>query len=169
MIRMKTLKIMLLLVLSTGFARAQFTKAQLQVSGLNCALCAKKTERSLKALPFINDIKPDLNHNTYVVTFKNNEPVNFDQLCKVMLDEGFFVNVLKATFNFDNVKLDGNFFSYWGDTFQLMNGGDKSIAGQVDITIIDKGFASRSVSKKYVSQFTAVNPSKPGRIYHVIM
>jgi copper chaperone CopZ len=101
---MKTLKIfIILLVLTTGIARAQFTKAELQVSGLTCALCAKATEKSLKTLPFIGEIKPDLVRNVFVITFKNGLPVNFDQVNKKVQDAGFFVNSLKVTFNFDNV------------------------------------------------------------------
>ena len=95
---MKTLKIgMILLVLTTGIAKAQFTKAELQVSGLTCALCAKATEKSLRTLPYISDIKPDLIHNIFVITFKNGLPVNFDEISKKVQDAGFFVNSLKTT------------------------------------------------------------------------
>jgi len=164
---MKTLKIfIILLVLSTGIANAQFTKAELQVSGLTCALCSKATEKSLKTLPFISDIKTDLMHNIFVLTFKNGEPVNFDQISKKVQDAGFFVNSLKATFDFDKVKVADNHFSYGGDTYQVMNGADKPLNGQVAVTIVDKGFAPKSVSKKYLSQVADVSTTS-GRLYHV--
>src|SRR5882757_3422177 len=103
---MKTLKIFLiLLVLTTGIAKAQFTKAELQVSGLTCALCAKATEKALQKLPFISAIKTDLIRNTYLLTFKTGEQVNFDQISKSVKDAGFFVNTLKATFDFTSVKV----------------------------------------------------------------
>lgn len=164
---MKTLKIfLLLLVFTAGTARAQFTKAELQVSGLTCALCAKATEKSLRTLPFIGEIKPDLIRNIFVITFKNDQPVNFDLISKKVQDAGFFVNSLKATFNFDKVKVANNYFSYGGDTFEVMNSADKPLSGQVAITIVDKGFAPRSVSKKYLNQVTEA-PAKSGRVYHV--
>jgi len=167
---MKTLKAFAaLLLLSTGIARAQFTRAELQVSGLNCALCAKSTERSLRALPFVGDVKPDPAHNMYLIIFKDNQPVNFDLICKKMRDEGFFVDRLKATFNFANVKVAGNYFSAGGDTFQLMNGDDKPLNGEVAVTIVDKGFAPRSVTKKYSSQDNDAAATKSGRVYHVII
>src|SRR6202042_1044100 len=125
----------LLLALSTGVARAQFTKAELQVSGLTCALCSKATEKSLKTLPFIGDIKTDLLHNIFVITFKNGQAINFDQISKKVQDAGFFVNSLKATFNFDSTKVAGNSFSYGGDTFQVLSGADKPLNGQVAVTI----------------------------------
>jgi copper chaperone CopZ len=168
MISMKTLKIFLiLLVLTTGIAKAQFTKAELQVSGLTCALCAKATEKSLRTLPFVGDIKPDLMRNIFVITFKNDQAVNFDQICKKVQDAGFFVNSLKATFNFDNTKVANNSFSYTGDTFQVVNGADKTLNGQVAVTIVDKGFAPRSVSKKYLSQVSNEPAVKSGRLYHI--
>src|SRR5882757_1067087 len=103
---MKTLKIfMILLVLTTGIAKAQFTKAELQVSGLTCALCAKATEKALKTLPFIGEIKTDLIRNTYLLTFKSGEQVNFDLISKKVQDAGFFVNSLKATFDFTGTKV----------------------------------------------------------------
>ena len=164
---MKTLKIFLiLLLLTTAIAKAQFTKAELQVSGLTCALCAKATEKSLKTLPFIGDIKTDLLHNIYILTFKSGTPVNFDQISKSVHDAGFFVNSLKATFNFDNVKVADNYFSYGGDTYQVMNPADKPLNGPVAVTIVDKGFAPKSVSKKYLGQ-VADAANKSGRLYHV--
>jgi copper chaperone CopZ len=164
---MKTLKIfMILLVLTTGIAKAQFTKAELQVSGLTCALCAKATEKALKTLPFIGEIKTDLIRNTFLLTFKSGEQVNFDQISKKVQDAGFFVNSLKATFDFTSVKVADNHFSYGGDTFQLMNA-IKSPEGQVAVTIVDKGFAPKSVSKKYLGQIANASTSNAGRLYHV--
>jgi copper chaperone CopZ len=165
---MKILKIFIpLLVLTAGIAKGQFTKAELQVSGLNCALCAKTTERALKALPFVSDVKPDLMHNIYLITFKNDQSVNFDQISKQVHDAGFFVNSLKATFNFDNIIVANNYFSFGGDTFEVMNGAGKALNGQVAVTIIDKGFAPRSVSKKYLSAVADHGPLKSGRVYHI--
>jgi len=165
---MKTLKIVaLLLVLSAGAANAQFTKAELQVSGLTCALCSKATDKALKTLPFIGEIKADLSRNVFVITFKSGQPVNFDEMSKKVQDAGFFVNSLKATFNFDNTKVAGNSFTYGGDTFQVISGADKLLAGPVAVTIVDKGFAPKSVSKKYLAQLSNTPATKTGRVYHV--
>jgi copper chaperone CopZ len=166
---MKTIKIfMILLVLTASIAKAQITKAELQVSGLTCALCAKATEKSLKTLPFITDIKPDLMRNIFVLTFKNGALVNFDQISKKVQDAGFFVNSLKATFNFNDIKVTGDRFNYGGDTYQVMNGSDKSLNGPLAVTLIDKGFAPKSVTKKYLG-LKAENESGSGRVYHVAM
>src|ERR1700756_3137808 len=120
---MKTLKIFIVLLITTvSTAHAQFTKAELQVSGLTCSMCSKATEKSLRTLNFIGDIKADLNRNVFVITFRKDSPVNLMLISKKVQDAGFFVNNLKATFNFDNVKVNDNAFSYGGDTYRLMNG-----------------------------------------------
>ena len=155
-----------MLAVSIGTARAQFTKAELQISGLTCALCAKTTERSLKSFSFVSDVKTDLSHNIYIITFRKGEAVNFDQISKSVHDAGFFVNSLKVTFNFDNVAVANNQFSCSGDTYQVVNAVEKPLNGAVALTIVDKGFAPRSVSKKYLGQ-TADGVPSSGRLYHV--
>jgi len=165
---MKTLKIFIaIVVISINIAHAQFTKAELQVSGLTCSMCAKATEKSLRTLNFIGDIKPDLNKNVFVLTFKKDIPVNLDLISKKVQSAGFFVNGLKATFNFDNVKVADNYFSYGGDTYRLMNPVDKDLKGPVAVTVVEKGFAPAAIYKKY-SNVPADNAAgKPARVYHL--
>ena len=166
---MKTFKILIaILALTVNIANAQFIKAELQVNGLTCSLCSKATEKSLRTLNFIGDIKVDLNRNIFVITFKKDAPVNLDQISKKVENAGFFVNNLKATFNFDNVKVQNNYFSYTGNTYHLMNADNKELNGPVALTIVDKGFAPVSVYKKYSSQLND-NALKAGKVYRVII
>lgn len=147
---MKTLKIFIFLcAVSISAAKAQFVKAELQVSGLTCSMCSKATEKSLRTLPFISDIKPDLNRNLFTITFKPNTPVNLEQMSKKIQGAGFSINQLKATLDFDKLKVNNNSFNYAGDTFQVLNGAGKSLDGQVAVTVVNKGFAPAAVAKKY--------------------
>jgi copper chaperone CopZ len=150
---MKTLKIFLaIMAISVGVANAQFTKAELQVSGLTCSMCSKATEKSLRSLDFIGDVKPDLNRNVFTITFKKDVPVNFDKLSSKVQSAGFTVNNLKATYNFSNTRLDDNMFNNSGAHFHLVNATGKPLSGPVAITFVDKGFAPASVTKKYAGQ-----------------
>ena len=144
---MKFLKIFsLLLALGISAAKAQFIKAELQVSGLTCSMCSKATEKALRTLDFIGDIKPDLNRNVFVITFKTNSPVSLDQISKKVQNAGFSVNNLKAIFNFAATKISSNAFSYSGDTYLVVAGADKAPSGPTTVTVVDKGFAPASVS-----------------------
>jgi copper chaperone CopZ len=163
---MKTLKIFIVLLITTiSAAKAQFTKAELQVSGLTCSMCSKATEKSLRTLNFIGDIKADLNRNVFVITFKKDMPVNLGEISKKVQNAGFFVNNLKATFNFDNIKVSNNAFNYAGDTYHLVSGGDKTLTGPVMVTVVDKGFATAAVYKKYSSQ--VADKDETGHSYHI--
>ncbi|MBC7399291.1 MAG: heavy-metal-associated domain-containing protein, partial [Mucilaginibacter sp.] len=163
---MKTFKIFIaILAFTATAAHAQFIKAELQVNGLTCSLCSKATEKSLRTLDFIGDIKVDLNRNIFLLTFKKEASVNLDQISKKVENAGFFVNNLKATFNFDNVKVLNNYFSYTGNTYYLINAGNKALTGLLVFTVVDKGFAPASVYKKY-SAVAADN--RAGKVYKVI-
>ena len=136
---MKTFKLFIaILALSVGVANAQFTKAELQVSGLTCSMCSKATEKSLRTLDFISDIKVDLNKNIFVLTFKKDVPVNIDMISKKVQNSGFFVNNLKLTFNFNGVKLADNYFNYAGDTYKVLNA-THPLTGDVAVTVVEKG------------------------------
>ncbi len=163
---MKTLKIFIALVaLSTGVANAQFTKAELQVSGLTCSMCSKATEKSLRTLGFIGDIKADLNRNVFVLTFKNNVPVSLEQINKKVQSAGFSVSNLKATFNFANVNIVDNKFTYGGESYHIVSSGNKEPEGPATFTVVNKGFAPVSVYKKYSSAFTS--STKSGNVYYI--
>ena len=128
-------------------------------------MCSKATEKSLRTLNFIGDIKVDLNKNIFVLTFKKDILVNLDQISKKVQNAGFFVNSLKVTFDFNNVKVTNNTFVYAGDTYKLINGGDKTLSGPVAFTIVDKGFVSSSAYKRYSN--LAGDKAETGRVYHI--
>jgi copper chaperone CopZ len=159
---MKTLKIFIVLLSLSYAANAQFTKAELQVSGLTCSMCSKATEKSLRTLNFVGDIKADLNKNIFLITFKKDARVDIGLISKKVENAGFFVNSLKATFDFDNVKLENNSFSYDGDTFYVLNPSSQPLSGTQTITVVDKGFAPPSVYKKYKT-------AADSKGYHVVI
>ena len=107
-------------------------------------------------------------HNIYVITFKPGRPVNFDQIGLVVRNENFFITFLKATVNLDEVKLSDNAFTNGAETYKLLNPSGKALSGAVEFTVVDKGLAPRSVSKKYLGAVTD-SPSTTSRIYHLVI
>lgn len=155
------------MAISIGAAQAQFIKAEMQVSGLTCSMCSKATEKSLRTLPFISDIKPDLNRNLFTITFKANTPVNLELMSKKVQSAGFSINELKTTVDFDKLKVNNNSFNYAGDTFQLINGANKTPGGQVAVTVVNKGFAPAATVKKYSN--TAGSSTANGKVYQLVI
>lgn len=170
---MKSFKILLaVLAVSISSVKAQFVKADLQVSGLTCSMCSKATEKSLRTLTFISDIKPDLNRNLFVITFKKDASVNLDAISKKVQDAGFAVNKLTVSFNFDNLKINNDYhFNYAGNTYHFLNVKDETLNGLTPITVIDKGFVPASTYKKYAAQttFACYKSGVMGnqKVYHV--
>ncbi len=174
-INMKTIKyiaVVILLTLVSTNLRAEFIKAEVQVSGLTCSMCQLATEKSLKTLDFVSEIKPDLNKNIYIITFKKGKNVNLDQIKKKVKDAGFSVSKLVAVFDFDNVKVSNAFtYKFAGSNYYFMNVPAKTLNGSTRLTILDKDFVPAAEYKKMAASNKAAS-YKTGqtgtvRTYHV--
>lgn len=173
---MKSLKIFSL-ALAMFFVQksfAQFTTAELQVSGLTCSMCSKATEKSLRTLSFIESIKPDLNKNLFMITFKKGSAVQLDQIKKKVEDAGFSVSNLQVTFDFKNVAVKDNFhYNYAGNLYHFMQVDSKTLNGPVKLTLLDKNFIPGKkysvLSAKTAASYPCFKTGKMDgmRVYHV--
>jgi copper chaperone CopZ len=180
---MKTIRYILLLLI-TAFSltsHAKFVHAELQVSGLTCSMCSKATEKSLRTLDFIQDIKVDLNEATYTITFKDGKEPSMDRIAQKVKDAGFSVHKLIGYFDFKGLKVKKDYhFSYGGDIYHFMNTEEKLLNGKTALTFIDKGFLPSKQYNKFLSQTTFLcyktgymekccnaEGNKKTRVYHV--
>lgn len=176
---MKTAKIILsflMLVVINKVSAQQIATVEMQVTGLTCSMCAQATEKSLRTLKYVSDVTSDLNRNVFVIKFKNDKDVNFDQLNKKVKDAGFSVGKLEATINFNQAKIDNNGQVIFGSTiYRFTNAKDKVLNGLVKVSVIDKGFVSNGIFKQnctaiksdsYATGQGIVNGKKT-RIYHL--
>lgn len=176
---MNTIKnlIILSIVLFAGKVSAQqISSVELQVTGLTCSMCSQATDESLKTLDFIESIEPDLNKNIFLLTFKKDKVVDFDQIKDKVEDAGFSVGNLDAVFNFENTKVDDKGMAVAGaNVYQFLNAKDKTLNGPVKATVVDKKFMSGSTFKKKAAQIkleslasgTGMVNGKMTRIYHL--
>jgi copper chaperone CopZ len=176
---MKTTKIFITFLLLLGIYKAsaqQVTTVEMQVTGLTCSMCSQATEKSLRTLSYVDQVTPDLNKNIFVVTFKKNSQVNFDQLNKKVKDAGFSVGKLDATVNFNEVKIDDNGQAIVGNNvYRFANAKSRILNGPTKISVIDKNYISSSSFKQkmatvkfdsYASGSGVINGRKT-RIYHL--
>lgn len=176
---MKTIKyIALFIILFTGLSSfaQKIAKAEVQVNGLTCSMCSRATETSLKSLGFIESITPDLNRNVFVLTFKTDQPVDFDQIKDKVEDAGFSIGDLSATINFNNtvLKEDGR-AKVDGAVFQITNANSKTLNGPVTARILDKNFVSAAAFKKNAATIKSATyntgkglvDGKETRIFHL--
>jgi copper chaperone CopZ len=176
---MKTTKIILsflMLFVINKVSAQQITTVEMQVTGLTCSMCSQATEKSLRTLDYVSDVTPDLNKNLFIIKFKKDKDVNFDQLNKKVKDAGFSIGKLEATVNFNQTKIDDNGQAVVGtNIYRFANAKDKVLNGPVKVNVIDKGFVSNSVFKQKTATVkfdsyatgTGVVNGKKTRIYHL--
>ncbi|WP_276091331.1 heavy metal-associated domain-containing protein [Pedobacter sp. JY14-1] len=175
---MKTIRLFIIILLSgaAGASAQQISTAELQVTGLTCSMCSQATEKSLRSLDFVESIKPDLNKNIFMISFKKGRPINVDQIRKKVQDAGFSVGNLSAMFSFSNLKVDAQGQATDGGTvYKFANASERTLNGEIRATIIDRNFispqafkqyAARLKSPAYASGYGEVNGKKT-RIYHL--
>jgi len=156
----------------------QISKADLLVTGLTCSMCSNATQKSLETLGFINSVKPDLNKNIFVLTFKKGADINVDLIRKKVQDAGFSVGGLTADFTFDQVKVDDKGQAIVdGNVYRFVNAKNKTLNGTVKVSVVDKNFISGSAFKKQsaiinsdaYANGTAVVNGKKTRVYHLFL
>jgi copper chaperone CopZ len=164
---MKKICYLLMLLLSaSSMISAQAIKAELQAAGLTCSMCSRATDKQLRTLDFIDSVGIDLSHTTFILYFKKDKMVDFNQIKKKVEDAGFSVATLKVTYKFDNLKVDnGTQFSYNNCQFYFMDTTPKTLNGEVTFRIMDKGFLSAKEYKKHANKVgLGVN-----NVYHIIL
>ncbi|RZL39440.1 MAG: copper chaperone [Pedobacter sp.] len=178
-LNMKTTKIILSFLMLFAINKAsaqQIISAELQATGLTCSMCSQATEKSLRTIGAISDVTPDLNKNVFVLTFKKNQSVSFDQLSKKVKDAGFSVGKLEAVVNFNQVKIDENGQALVdGKVFHFVNAKDRILNGPVKVSVLDKAFLSSSAFKQKAASLqldsyatgTGLVNGKKTRIYHL--
>lgn len=165
-----------MLFLAVNVSAQKITSADLQVTGLTCSMCSNATQKSLETLDFISSVKPDLNKNIFVLTFKKDADISLDLVRKKVQDAGFSVGGLTANFNFNQVKVDDKGQAIVdGNVYRFVNAKNKTLNGPVKVSVVDKNFISGSAFKKqattansdaYASGSGLVNGKKT-RIYHL--
>jgi copper chaperone CopZ len=161
---MKKLFSILILLIAVHGLHAQFNGAVLQASGLTCAMCTKAIDNSLKELPFIASVKPDIKNSSFVVVFKGSENAAVvDAIRKAVEDAGFSVAKLTITGHFDNLPVKNDeHVTINGSNFHFLAVGNQVLNGDKQLTIIDKNFLTAKEFKKH-SAATAMQCIQTGK------
>ena len=160
---MKKIIIIIVVAVAATTAKAQFTKANIQASGLTCAMCSKAINDALKELPFVETVKPDIKNSAFIISFKQGSEADIDAMKKAVEDAGFFVAkfIVTGVFNNTEIKNDEH-IAISGKEYHFLNVKDQVLNGEKNLTIVDKDFLTASAFKKY-SGSTAMQCIKTGR------
>lgn len=168
----KTILTMLMAVLFSSGAFANFVSAKVKVTGVTCSMCSNSVHQALSTLFFIDKIDVDLQKAEYNLTFKAGSKVSMDAIKDKIEGAGFSVGLLTANFKFSNLSVSHDFhFNYGNDTYHFVNVKNQNLNGLATVRFVDKGLTSSKEYKKYVSLTThgciKTGGTKTNRIYHV--
>jgi copper chaperone CopZ len=141
---MRTLINCLFLLLLSFSASAQFKVAKLNVLGLTCSACSFGTEKSIRRLKFVEDVKIDLNTNIAEITFKKGEPVSIEQLVKKVYDAGFSVGKVSATYHFTNETLNGKSWKVGEDTYMNLSANAVDPKGDKELVFVGEKYMKKN-------------------------
>jgi copper chaperone CopZ len=69
--------------------QAQFTKANLQATGLTCAMCSNAINKALQHLPFVESVKADIKNSSFSIVFRQQASVDLDAIKNAVEEAGF--------------------------------------------------------------------------------
>jgi copper chaperone CopZ len=142
---------------------AQFTKANLQATGLTCAMCSNAINKALQKVPFVESVKSDIRNSAFDIVFKSGVAVDIDALKTAVEDAGFSVGSLKLTGNFSGIKIASDQHVQIGDKqFCFLNVNDQTLNGEETITVVDRNFVTARQFKK-LSASTKMNCLQAGK------
>jgi copper chaperone CopZ len=181
---MKAIILILMIAFAGLRSDAQFTKATLQASGLTCSMCSKAVKEALEKVPFVSKVMVNIKTQEYMLTLKQDGPLDFDALSAAVEDAGFSVASLKVTTELKDIKADKDAHVKIGDKyFHFLNGNGQTLTGTTSFTFVDKSFVTEKEFKKYsnASKMECVKTGKAeaccresdvasgARVYHVII
>lgn len=156
--------------------KAQFIKAELEVNGFTCSMCALSTQKALSKLDFIEEIQPDINKNLYYLKFKPGKEVDFSAIQAKVKGSGFSIGKLTTLYRFEK-SIHQSVFDYGGFIYQIEKYDQKELTGDRWFQIVDKNFLSPMNYKSQVpfqrelipnTSLGKGLPNKNQKIFHLI-
>src|SRR5947207_440025 len=145
---MKKIIIIIIVAVAATTAKAQFTKATIQASGLTCAMCSKAINDALKQLPFVETVKPDIKNSAFTISFKEGREADIDAMQKAVEDAGFFVAKFIVTSVFSNTEIKNDeHVTISGKEYHILNIKDQVLNGEKNLTIVNKNFLTANAFK----------------------
>lgn len=166
-LRFKKFVFSLLLGLITCSVHAQFISATVGINGLTCSQCSRSVEIQLRKLPFVKDVKMDLEQTCGTIFFKENKKVNIASIANAVKDAGFSVRFLKADLHKAALNIsEQGCFNLDGNSYTVLSPyaiPEKSI---LTLQFVGKNYLPGSDFKRY--KLPATTKCKGKIVYYTI-
>jgi cation transport ATPase len=169
---MKRLLFLFFLLLCFQVGIAQIISANIGINGLHCSACSYGTEKSIRKLSFVKDVKMDLNGHMAEITFKEGTKPDFDALVQKVYDAGFSVRSVYVIFNFSNLEVKNNFcYEEGNSSFHFINVKEQALNGYVPLLLIgDKMMPKKDLAKwKSDMMDKKCSANKDSKVYTVTL
>jgi copper chaperone CopZ len=161
---MKKLLLIMVIVVTAMPLYAQFNKANLQATGLTCAMCSNAINKALQKVPYVESVTSDIKNSAFAIVFKENIQVEIDAIKNAVEDAGFSIGSLRLTGNFNEMKVEKDqHIKIGNENFHFLNADGQVLKGEQTITVVDKNFVSEKQFKK-ISAATKLNCIKTGKV-----
>jgi copper chaperone CopZ len=149
-----------------GQAFAGLKWADVGVNGLTCSMCSRSVEMGLRRLDFVDSVVMSLETTEGRIFFKDNTPVNLNDIAKAVVDAGFSVRFVKLQMSFDDIPLntDGSFV-FQGQSFKWVDFQNK-FKGPVSLKLVEQNFLPRKEGAEWKKKIIASQSGE--KIFHVV-
>ena len=141
--------------------KAQLISSKLKITGLTCSACSYGTERSIRQLKFVENVKMDLNTHSAEVTFKKGETISIEKLVQKVYDAGFSVSEVRALWHFTNEKPSDKTWVSEGSTYYILNDLLPELTGDKEMTFVGEKYMNKKDYHLYQDKMKAIT-SMPG-------
>ena len=146
----------------------QIKSAMIGVNGLTCSACTRTVEMSIRKLVFVKEVKMNLENTEGEISFKEGADVDFDKISKAITNAGFSVRFLKATYLFNNLKVNKNLcFNAGKYNLQFVNTTDKVLNGESMIKFLGQKFQPKSEFSKVKPLLISSCADKDKKVYFI--
>jgi copper chaperone CopZ len=124
---------------------AQLVKVEVGIDGFTCSMCAMSVENSIRQLPFVEEVKMDLNKNLAQIFFRKNKDISIRKISDKIYDSGFSVRYVHADYNFQDTTIDDySIYRFGNEECHFLGTGKIILNGTYTIIFLNK----RLISKK---------------------
>ncbi|HSY77650.1 MAG TPA: heavy metal-associated domain-containing protein [Bacteroidia bacterium] len=148
---LKTLFYTLAILIVSVTANAQFVSVEIGVDGLTCSACTRSVEMSIRKLDFVKDVQMNLENTNGVITFKDSTNVDIEKIAKAVINAGFSVRYLNATYKPTGTLnvTDNSCFAYKGTSYQFVKVTAAEAKSDLVLKFVGKEFLPAKEYKKW--------------------
>lgn len=148
---MKRYRIILIFILVWTFSQAKVLSVKIGVNGLTCPMCTRSVEMEIRKLSFVKEVTMNLEHTEGVITFNENETVNFHRIAKAVVDAGFTVRFLSAEIKVEGQDLTESDVCHTFDNnlFSLVDQKKAGVGETIQVMFIGKAYQEKQEYQKW--------------------